>query len=123
QRIVLVVILEAFALLGRAALFIIFVGFGLFLDLILVLERDAGSLLADFAVVLFLILEAFRSGILGQHRFQINDLAQLHVAIVERVRPFDDRVKGQRAFAKAKDHRVTAGFDALCNRDLALAAQ
>src|SRR3546814_5666150 len=84
--------------------------------------RNAGILLADLAVVLFLVLQAFGRRVLGQHRLEIQDLAKLHVAVVERVRPFDDRVEGQRALAQAQDHRVAARLDALRDGDLALAA-
>src|SRR3546814_15191126 len=59
QRIVFLVLLEAFALLGRTAFFVVGVGLGFFLALVLVLERNAGILLADLAVVLFLVLQAF----------------------------------------------------------------
>ena len=62
-------------------------------------------------------------GPLRQHRFQVEDLAQLHRALVEGVRPFDDRVEGDRAFAQAPDHRVAAGLDALGDGDLAFAGQ
>ena len=61
--------------------------------------------------------------ILGQHGVEIEDLAQLHLAIVERGRPFDDRVEGRGAFAQAQDHGVAAGLDALGDGDFALAAQ
>ena len=60
---------------------------------------------------------------LRQHRLEIEDLAQLHRAFVEGVRPFDDRVEGDRAFAQAPDHRVAAGLDALGDGDLALAGE
>src|SRR3546814_14088625 len=80
--IVFLVLLEAFALLGRTAFFVVGVGLGFFLDLVLVLERNAGILLADLAVVLFLVLQAFGRRVLGQHRLEIQDLAKLHVAVV-----------------------------------------
>ena len=60
---------------------------------------------------------------LGQHRLEVEDFAQLHAAVVERVGPVDDRVEGDRAFAQAPDHDVAAGLDALGDGDLALAAE
>ncbi len=60
---------------------------------------------------------------LRQHRLEVEDLAQLHPALVERVRPVDDGVEGDRAFAQAPDHRVAAGLDALGDGDLALAGE
>src|SRR3546814_16019868 len=68
QRIVFLVLLEAFALLGRTAFFVVGVGLGFFLDLVLVLERNAGILLADLAVVLFLVLQAFGRRVLGDRK-------------------------------------------------------
>ena len=123
-----------FLFLGRArgaALveLVLVVGDGfLFLGLFLFLDGRAGILLADLVVG---ILAAFGVGgvdLLGgralrQHRLEIEDLAQLHDAVVEVVRPVDDRVEGDRAFAQAPDHRVAAGLDALGDGDLALAAE
>ena len=68
-------------------------------------------------------VERFRGGVLGKHGFKIHDFAQLHRAFVERVGPFDDRVKGDRAFAQPQDHRIAARFDALGDRDFAFAAE
>src|SRR3546814_9127069 len=67
----------------------------------------SGVLLADLAVALFLILQVFGRRVLGQHRLEVENLAQLHVAIVERVRPFDDRVEGQRAFAQRSEEHTS----------------
>ena len=39
------------------------------------------------------------------------------------LRPVDDRVEGDRAFAQAPDHDVAAGLDALGDGDLALAGE
>src|SRR3546814_3828234 len=47
QRIIFLILFEILALLGRVALFAVRVGLGLFLHLVLVLERNAGVLLAD----------------------------------------------------------------------------
>ncbi len=47
----------------------------------------------------------------------------MHRAFVERGRPVDDRVKGDRAFAKPQDHRVAPGLDPLGDGDFALAAK
>ena len=98
----------------------------LFLGLFFFLEGRAGGGGADLAFARRLprrsaICSARRA--LGQHRFEIEDLAQLHRAFVEGVRPFDDRVEGDRAFAQAPDHRVAAGLDALGDGDFALAAE
>src|SRR3546814_19325623 len=46
-----------------------------------------------------------------------------YTTLFRSVRPFDDRVEGQRALAQAQDHRVAARLDALRDGDLALAAQ
>ena len=108
---------------------VVFVGAGLGLvgDLFLFLDRGAGDLLADLA---FALLAAFLGRrdllggrALGQHRLEVEDLAQLHAAFVEGVGPADDRVEGDRAFAQAPDHDVAAGLDALGDRDLALAGE
>ena len=60
---------------------------------------------------------------LGQHRLEVEDLAQLHAPFVEGVGPADDGVEGDRAFAQAPDHDVAAGLDALGDGDLALAGE
>ncbi len=103
------------------------VGLGLVRDLFLFLDRGAGDLLADLALGAFAaflgLVELLGGRALRQHRLEIEDLAQLHAAFVEGVRPADDRVEGDRAFAQAPDHRVAAGLDALGDGDLALAGE
>ncbi len=59
----------------------------------------------------------------GVGRFEVDDVAQQNLAVVELVAPDDDRLERQRAFAQAGDHRLAAGFDALGDGDLALARQ
>src|SRR3546814_18481601 len=59
QRIIFLILFEILALLGRVALFAVRVGLGLFLHLVLVLERNAAVLLAVLAVALFPILQFF----------------------------------------------------------------
>src|SRR5262249_16065432 len=56
-------------------------------------------------------------------RFEIDDVAEENLAVVELVAPDDDGLEGQRALAEARDHRLAAGLDALRNRDFALAGQ
>ena len=121
-----VLLLFLFAL-GTAFAVLVFVsvGFGLVRDLVVLADRRAGGGFGDFVVVV--ILGAFGHllgrGFLGEHRVKIEDLAQLHVAVVERFGPLDDRVEGDRAFAQPHDHHVAASFDALGDGDLALAAE
>ena len=57
----------------------------------------------------------------GIGRFQVDDVAQEDLALVELVAPDDDGLEGERALAQAGDHRLAAGLDALGDRDLALA--
>ena len=59
----------------------------------------------------------------GIGRFEIDDVAQEDLALVELVAPDDDGLEGERALAQAGDHRLAAGLDALGNGDLALARQ
>ena len=105
---------------------VLLVGGGLFLGLFFFLDRRAGVLLADLVVAAFArfaLGDLVGRGALRQHRLEIEDLAQLHRAFVEVVRPFDDRVEGDRAFAQPPDHDVAAGLDALGDGDFALAAE
>ncbi len=68
-----------------------------------------------------------RRGVLGVGagigRFEIDDVAQEDLAVVELVAPDDDRLEGQRALAQTRDHRLAAGLDALRDRDFAFARQ
>ena len=94
--------------------------------LFLFLEGRAGGLLADLASSPSRLPRPRRllgGRALRQHRVKIEDFAQLHRAVVEGVRPFDDRVEGDRAFAQAPDHDVAAGLDALGDGDFAFAAE
>ena len=130
QRIVLVVVVDrARHVAALDEIFLILVDLRrLLLGLFLLLEGGAGGRRGDLA-----FLAAFRAflsagDLLGgrpfrQHRLKVEDLAQLHAAVIERVRPFDDRVEGDRAFAQAPDHRVAAGLDPFGDGDLALAAE
>src|SRR4029450_7494036 len=59
----------------------------------------------------------------GIGRFEIDDVAQEDLALVELVAPNDDGLEGERALAQAGDHRFAAGLDALGDRDLALARE
>ncbi len=65
-------------------------------------------------------LLGFRTGIGG---FEVDNFAQQNVGIVQLVTPDDDRLEGQRAFAKPGDHGLATSLDALCNRDFAFARQ
>ena len=95
-----------------------------FLDLFLFLVGGAGGLFGNLAVAFLAVFgEAFGCRILRQHRVEIEDLAQLHRSFVERVRPGDDGVEGDRALAEPQDHRVAAGLDALGDGDFAFAAE
>ena len=53
--------------------------------------------------------------------FEIDDVAQEDLAVVQLVAPDDDGLEGERGFAKARNHRLAAGFDALGNGDFAFA--
>src|SRR5215471_16950588 len=59
----------------------------------------------------------------GIGRFEVDDVAQEHLSLVELVAPNDDGLEGEWALAQAGDHRFAAGFDALGDGDLALARQ
>ena len=59
----------------------------------------------------------------GIGRFEVDDVAQEDLALVELVAPDDDGLEGERALAQAGDHRFAAGLDALGDRDLALARE
>ena len=59
----------------------------------------------------------------GIGRFEVDDVAQEDLALVELVAPDDDGLEGERAFAQAGDHRLAAGLDALGDRNLALAGE
>ena len=59
----------------------------------------------------------------GIGRFEVDDVAQEHLALVELVAPDDDGLEGERALAQARDHRLAAGLDALGDGDLALARE
>ena len=56
-------------------------------------------------------------------RLQVNDIAQQNVFVQKFVAPDSDGLEGQRAFAKSRDHGVSAGLDALGDGNLAFAAQ
>ncbi len=55
--------------------------------------------------------------------FEIDDVAQQNLAVVQLVAPDDDGLEGERALAQAGDHGLAAGLDALGDGDLALARQ
>src|SRR5262249_52209087 len=59
----------------------------------------------------------------GIGRFEVDDVAQEHLSLVELVAPNDDGLEGEWALAQAGDHRFAAGFDAFGDGDLALARQ
>ena len=59
----------------------------------------------------------------GVGRFEIDDIAQEDLSVVQLVAPDDDGLEGQRALAQARDHRLAAGLDALGDRDFALAGE
>jgi hypothetical protein len=54
---------------------------------------------------------------------EIYDVAQQHLAFVERIAPPDEGAHGERALAQPADHHLAAGLDALGDGDLALARQ
>ena len=54
-------------------------------------------------------------------RFEVDDVAQEDLALVELVAPDDDGLEGERALAQPRDHGLAAGLDALGDGDLALA--
>src|SRR5215831_16017946 len=47
----------------------------------------------------------------GIGRFEVDDVAQEHLSLVELVAPDDDGLEGERALAQAGDHRFAAGLD------------
>src|SRR3982750_2662257 len=55
--------------------------------------------------------------------FEIDDVAKEDLSFVEFIAPDDDGLERQRAFAEARDHRLAAGLDALCDGDFAFARQ
>ena len=59
----------------------------------------------------------------GIGRFEVDDVAQEHLPLVELVAPDDDGLEGERALAQARDHGLAAGLDALGDGDLALARE
>ena len=59
----------------------------------------------------------------GIGRFEVDDVPQEHLSLVELVAPDDDGLERERALAQARDHRLAAGLDALGDGDLALARQ
>src|SRR5215475_9703130 len=59
----------------------------------------------------------------GIGRFEVDDIAQEDLALVELVAPNDDGLEREWTLAQSGDHRFAAGLDALGNRDLALARQ
>ena len=61
--------------------------------------------------------------LVAECRLKVDHIAQQNVLGQKFVAPDGDRLKGQRAFAQARDHGVAAGLDALGDGDLALAAQ
>ncbi len=56
-------------------------------------------------------------------RFEIDDVAEQNLALVQLVAPDDDGLEGERALAQPGDHGLAAGLDALGDGDLALARQ
>src|SRR3954453_12743490 len=59
----------------------------------------------------------------GIGRFEVDDVPQEHLSLVELVAPDDDGLERERALAQARDHRLAAGLDALGDGDLAFARQ
>jgi len=57
----------------------------------------------------------------GTGCFQIDDIAQEDLPLLELVAPDDDGLERERARAQASDHGLAAGLDALCDRDFTLA--
>jgi hypothetical protein len=92
---------------------------------LLFLEGGAGGLLGDLVVAASPPRRRRPARASGPWRAWLRDRGSRAAACrrVERVRPVDDRVEGDRAFAQAPDHRVAAGLDALGDGDLALAGE
>ncbi len=59
----------------------------------------------------------------GIHRFQVDDVAQEDLALIQLVAPHGQGFEGERAFAQGADHQLAAGLDALGDSDFALAAE
>ena len=102
-------------------------GRGLLGDVFFFLDGRAGGLLADLALAFgaFLALAAICSAVgpLDSIASRSRISRSCMRAFVEGVRPVDDGVEGDRAFAQAPDHDVAAGLDALGDGDLALAGE
>ena len=54
-------------------------------------------------------------------RFEVDNVAQKHLSLVEFVPPDNDGLEGERALAKPRNHGLAADLDALGDGDLALA--
>ncbi len=63
---------------------------------------------------------AVRAGIGG---FQIDDVAQENLAVIQLIAPDDDGLEGERSFAQPGNHRLAAGLDALGDGNFALARE
>ena len=55
---------------------------------------------------------------LGVRRFEVDDVAKVDLALVERVPPDCEGREGERAVAEPREHDVAAGLDAFGNGDL-----
>ncbi len=56
-------------------------------------------------------------------RFEIDDVAQQDLGVVQFVAPDDDGLEGEGAFAQARNHSLAAGFNALGDGDFAFARE
>ena len=56
-------------------------------------------------------------------RFEVDNVAQKHLSLVELVPPDNDGLEGEWALAKPRDHGLAADLDALGDGDLALAGE
>ncbi len=111
--------------LGRTFLAVFAVLVVVRIFVVIVADRGTGGFFGDFAVVVIvfrIVRHLVGRRFLGQHGVEIEDLAQLHFLVVEGFGPLNDGVEGDRALAKAHDHHVAAGLDALGNCDFAFAA-
>ena len=57
----------------------------------------------------------------GIRRFEVYNVVQEHIAVIQFIAPDVDGLEGERALAQAGDHRLPAGLNTLGDGDLTLA--
>ena len=59
----------------------------------------------------------------GIRRFEVYNVVQEHIAVIQFIAPDGDGLEGERALAQAGDHRLAAGLNTLGDGDLTLARE